>query len=70
MTNKNMVLCIHLVMSFLPYHLYIDIAWPLSPHNHYIVEVVIAILHVYLVFAVISLTFPDLSKLLCVLDIP
>ena len=57
-------------MGFLPYHLYIDIARPLSPHNHYIVEVLIAILHVYLVFAVISLTFPDLSKLLCVLDIP
>ena len=45
-------------MSFLLYDLYnIDIGWPFSPHNHYIVEVVIAILHVYLVFAVISLTF-------------
>ena len=59
MTNKNMVLCIYLVMGFLLFDLYIDIAWPFSPHNHYIVEVVIAILHVYLVFAVISLTFPD-----------
>ena len=24
MTNKNMVLCIYLVMGFSPYHLYID----------------------------------------------
>ena len=35
----------------------------LSPHNHYIVKVVMAILCVYIVFAVISLTFPGLSKL-------
>ena len=33
-------------------------------------EVVIAILHVYLVFAVISLTFPGLLKLPCALYIP
>ena len=65
-----MVLCIYLVMGFLLYDLYIDIAWPFSPHNHYIVEVVITILHVHLVFAVISLTFPDLSKLPCALYIP
>ena len=50
-------------MGFLLYDLYFDIAWPLSPHNHYIVEVVMAILLVYIVFAVISLTFPGLSKL-------
>ena len=52
-------------MGFLLYDLYFDIAWPLSPHDHYIVEVVMAILLVYLfiVFAVISLTFPGLSKL-------
>ena len=56
MTNKNMVLCIYFLMGFLLYDLYFDIAWPFSPHNHYIVEVVMAILHVYLVFAVISLT--------------
>ena len=71
MTNKNMVLCIYLVMGFLLYGLYFDIAWPFSPHNyHYIVEVVMAILLVYLVFAVISLTFPGLSKLPCALYIP
>ena len=40
MTNKNMVLCIYLVTGFLLYGLYFDIAWPFSPHNHYIVEVV------------------------------
>ena len=34
-------------MGFLLYDLYFDIAWPLSPHNHYIVEVVMAILLVY-----------------------
>ena len=38
-------------------------AWPLSPHNHYIVEVVMAILLVYIAVAVISLTFLGLSKL-------
>ena len=70
MTNKNMVLCIYLVMGFLLYGLYFDIAWPFSPHNHYIVEVVMAILLVYLVFAVISFTFPGLSKLQCALYIP
>ena len=63
MTTKNMVLCIYLVMGFLLYDLYFDIAWPFSPHNHYSVEVVMAILHVYIVFAAISLTFPGLSKL-------
>ena len=64
MTNKNMVLCIYLVMGLLLYDLYFGIAWPLSPHNHYIVEVVIevVILRVYIVFAVISLSFPGLSK--------
>ena len=40
MTNKNMVLCIYLVIGFLLYDLYFDIPWPFSPHNHYIVEVV------------------------------
>ena len=50
-------------MGFLLYDLYFDIAWPLSPHNHYIVEVVMAIPLVYIVFAVISLTFPGLLKL-------
>ena len=50
-------------MGFLLYDLYFDIAWPLCPHNHYIVKVVMAILLVYIVFAVISLTFPGLSKL-------
>ena len=69
MTNKNMVLCIYLVMGFLLYNLYFDIAWPFSPHNH-IVEVVMAIPRVYLVFAVISLTFPGLSKLPCALYVP
>ena len=50
-------------MGFLLNDFYLDIVWPLSPHNHYIVEVVMAILLVYIVFAVISLTFPGLSKL-------
>ena len=50
-------------MGFLLYDLYFDIAWPLSPHIHYIVKVVMAIFCVYIVFAVISLTFPGLSKL-------
>ena len=49
-------------MGFLLYDLYFDIAWPLSPHNHYIVDVVMAIL-LFIVFAVISLIFPGLSKL-------
>ena len=43
--RQNMGLCIYL--GFLLYDLYFDIAWPLSPHNHYIVEVVMAILLVY-----------------------
>ena len=43
-------------MGFLLYDLYFDIAWPLSPRNHYI-------LCVYMVFAVISFTFPGPSKL-------
>ena len=34
-------------MGFWLYDLYFDIAWPLSPHNHYIVEVVMAIVLVY-----------------------
>ena len=42
----------------------------LSPHNHYTVEVVLAILCVDLVFAVISLIFPGLSKLTCALYMP
>ena len=50
-------------MGFLLYDLHFDIAWPLSPHNHNIVEVVTAILRVDMVFAVISFTFPGLSKL-------
>ena len=50
-------------MGFLQYDLYFDIAWPFSPHNQYIVDVVMAILLAYNVFAVISLTFPGLSKL-------
>ena len=70
MTNKNMVLCLYLVLGFMLYDLYFDIAWPFSPHNHYIVEVVMAILRVYLIFAVISLTSPGLSKLPCALYIP
>ena len=44
-------------MGFLLYDLYFDISWPLSPHKHYIVEVVMSMLLVYIVFAVISLTF-------------
>ena len=58
-----MVLCTYLVMGFLLYDLYFDIAWPLGPHNHHIVEVLMAIPRVCIVFAVISLTFPGLSKL-------
>ena len=46
-------------MGFLLYDLYFDIAWPLSPHNHYIVEVVMAILLVYCLCS----DFPGLSKL-------
>jgi len=34
-------------MAFLLYDLHFDIAGPLSPRNHYIVEVVMAILLVY-----------------------
>ena len=49
-------------MGFLLYDLYFDIAWPLGPHNHYIVEVLMAILRVCIVFEVISLTLPGLSK--------
>ena len=59
-----------LVMGFLVHDLYFDIAWPFSPHNHYIVDLAMAILRVYLVFAVILVTFPRLSKLPCALYIP
>ena len=35
MTNKNMGLCIYLVLNvLLLYDLYFDIAWPLRHHNH------------------------------------
>ena len=59
MTNKNMGLCIYLVLNGL-FVVCFDTAWPLSPHNHYIVEVVMAVPRVYIVFAVISLTFAGL----------
>ena len=68
--NKNLVLCIYLVMGFLVHDLYFDIAGPFSPHNHHIVDLAMAILRVYLVFAVILVTFPRLSKLPCALYIP
>ena len=40
-------------MCFLLYDLYLDIAWPLSPRNHYIVEVVMAIdlFRLYILFS-------------------
>ena len=50
-------------MGFVLYDLHFGIPWPISPHNHHIVGVVKAILHVYMVFAVISFTLPGLSKL-------
>ena len=49
-------------MGFLLYDLYFDIAWPLSPHNHYIVEVVMAILLVYCLCSDF-INFPWHSKL-------
>ena len=49
-------------MGFLLYDLYFDIAWPLSPHNHYIVEVVMAILLVYCLCSDF-INFRGLSKL-------
>ena len=49
-------------MGFLLYDLYFDIAWPLSPHNNYIVDVVMAILLVYCLCSDF-INFPGLSKL-------
>ena len=44
--------------------------WLFSPHNHKIVYLVMAVLHVHIVFAVISISFPGLSNLPCALCIP
>ena len=57
-------------MGFLLYDLHFDIAWLFSPHNHKIVYLVMAVLHVHIVFAVISISFPDLSNLPCALCVP
>ena len=57
MTNSNMVLCIYLVMCFSLYDLYCN-SLAFSPHNHYIVEVLMAILHVYIVFAKFQTSSP------------
>ena len=57
-------------MGFLLYDLYFDIAWLFSPHNHKIVYLVMAVVHVHIVFAVISISFPGLSNLPCALCIP
>ena len=57
-------------MGFLLYDLYFDIAWLFSPHNHKIMYLVMAVLRVHIVFAVISISFPGLSNLLCALCIP
>ena len=40
MMNKNMVLCMYLVMGILLYDLYVDIVWPFNPHRNYIVHIV------------------------------
>ena len=39
-------------MGLLLYDLYFDIAWLFSPHNHKIVYLVMAVVHVHIVFAV------------------
>ena len=70
MMNKNILLCIYLTMGFLLYDLYFDIAWLFSPHNHKIVYLVMAVLHIHIVFAVISISFPGLSNNPCALCVP
>ena len=71
MTNKNILLFIYLTMGFLlEYNLYFEIAWLFSPHNHQIVYLEMAVLRVHIVFAVISISFPGLSNLLCALCVP
>ena len=57
-------------MGFLLYDLCFDIAWLFSPHNLKIVYLVMAVLHVHIVFAVISISFQGLSNLPCALYIP
>ena len=72
MMNKStcMVLCIYLVTGLLLYDLLFDISWLFSPQVHYIVLLVMAALRAHAVLALMSLTFPSLSKLLCSLSIP
>lgn len=57
-------------MGFLLYDLYLDIAWVFCPPNHKILHLAMAVLRVYMVFAVISISFPSLSRLLCALSFP
>lgn len=52
------------------YDLLFDITWLFSPHCYYVAHLVMAVIHTHVVMAVISLTFPSLSKLPCSLHIP
>lgn len=71
MINKN-IICIYVVTALLLYDLLFDniITWLFSPRRHCIVHIVMAVMRTHVVMAVISLTFPKLSKLPCSLYIP
>ena len=56
--------------GLLLYDLIFDISWLFSPQVHYIVLFVMAALRAVVVLAVSSLTFPNLAKLPCSLNIP
>ena len=60
MMNKTIVLCIYFVTGLL--YVFFDILWLFSPQGHYIYHFVMTALSVNVVLAVVSFTFPSLSK--------
>ena len=69
MMNKTMVLCIYFVTGLLS-DVFFDISWLFSSQGHYIYHFMMAALSVNVVLAVVSFTFPSLSKLSYSLFIP
>ena len=71
MVNKNIEMYLLLVTALLLlYDLFFDITWLFTPHCYCVAHLVMIAIHTYVVMAVISLTFPSLSKLPCSLYIP
>ena len=68
-TNTEMYLLLLTVLLLLN-DLLFDITWLFSPHCYCVAHLVLIVIHTHVVMAVISLTFPSLSKLPCSLYIP